>query len=160
MKGEVCATLTLRIQILKGSLFWPPKNPKYSFLNWDIMQLFSANAKIFVKNRFFLPMKTWKKRPQNSLIIGPESLFQYRPGCSNDPKTEISCPLMQKWVFTYVGTGRVSMSEKRPSPNISALLTNCVNRNIFDLLSSGTWIAKYVHTKLTSVLSFYSSYIF
>ena len=39
-------TLTLRIQILRGSLFWPQKI-KLIFYKRDIMQLFSADATIY-----------------------------------------------------------------------------------------------------------------
>ena len=50
---------------------------------------------------------------------------------------------------------------KGPSSNISALLvhTSCVHRNVFDLLSSPTYTAKYRHEiKYAFSLSFHSSY--
>ena len=44
-------TLTLRIQILRGSLFWPQKI-KLFFYKRDIMQLFSADATIYFFKKF------------------------------------------------------------------------------------------------------------
>ena len=38
------------------------------------MQLLSADARMFLF-LFFLPTKTWKKRPQRLLIIGPNLFF-------------------------------------------------------------------------------------
>ena len=57
------------------------------------MQLFRADATIFL-NQILFAHENIKKHPQKLLIIGLEHFSQYRPGCSNGPKTEI--PYHQK----------------------------------------------------------------
>ena len=56
----------------------------FSFLYLSFMQLFSANATIFLFS--FLPMKTCKNCPQKMLVIGPKKFFS----------TVMSCPYGQK----------------------------------------------------------------
>ena len=57
------------------------------------MQRFSADAIIFSNFifLFFWAMKTWKKRPQKLLIIGPNFFLKYWPGCQNQPRIDFSC---------------------------------------------------------------------
>ena len=59
------------------SCFWGQKNFKKFFCKRHFMQLFSADARIFLKKfwDFFLSLKTWKNYPQKLLIIGPSAFF-------------------------------------------------------------------------------------
>ena len=63
------------------------------------MQLFSADAIVLSKKK--LTPKTWKKRPQKLLIIGPQLFFMYWPGCPNGPETEM--PYHQKALNAGLG---------------------------------------------------------
>ena len=66
-------TLTFRIEILRGSLFWSHKNlSKKLFFTRDFMQLFSEDTTIFL--RMFIFSCTWKHektRSQKLFIIVP-----------------------------------------------------------------------------------------
>ena len=56
----------------------------------------------FITLQFFLTQKTWKKRPQKLLIIGPQLFLCTGPAAQTAQKQK-SCttksPLMQDWVF-------------------------------------------------------------
>jgi hypothetical protein len=58
----------------------------------DIMQLFSADAAMFLKNiNIFLLTKTWKNRPQKLLIIGPK-FFSVLPTGRKSAQISYSVP--------------------------------------------------------------------
>ena len=69
-------------------VFGVKKISKIFFCKRHFMQLFSADARLFLKKfwDFFLPLKTWKNCSQKLLIIGPSAFFF---SLANRPKT---CP--------------------------------------------------------------------
>ena len=89
------------------------------FFKLYFMQLFSADATIFLKNSniFFAP-ENMKEAPSKVGHNRPRVFVQYWPGCPNGPKAEISYhqkPLMQDWVFRL---GCLTVSIKHPSLDI------------------------------------------
>ena len=67
------------------------------------MQLFSVDAKMFFwkKVNIFLPTKTWKKRTQKLLMIGPQFFFQHYQPAQNQSKSHKNSSLRDIYIMTF-----------------------------------------------------------
>ena len=67
------------------------------------MHLFGADAtKSLKKLTLFLPLKTWKNRPQKLLIVSPDLFFSTGLAAQTAQKQKsrtTKSPLVQDWVF-------------------------------------------------------------
>ena len=73
--------------------FFRTQKKFFKFFYQIVMQIFSADAKVFSKKlkRKFLTPKKWKNGPQKLLIIGPDPFIsQFSPDHSPKPRIDFS----------------------------------------------------------------------